>query len=408
MQNNGISPNATTFVCALKACCRIKVLSRGQEIHSDIEKMALQVEFPMVGNALVDMYIKCGSLEMAQYMFNHLSHRDIVTWNSMITGFAEQGRGEEGLKCFEQMKPRGILPDPITLASSLKACTTITALHEGSVIHAEVERLGLLEKDLYLGSALIDMYAKTGLLSRAQEVFDKLPLRGIVAWTALIAGYAVVGSFEKTLICLDQMQFEGFIPNNITLIWCLKACQSPGAGNKGIEIHAEIERRGMLDHDLVGNTLVDMYAKCGLVDKACQTFDKLPLKDVVSWTALMVGFVQIGESGNAFRFFDQMVMQGIRPNAVTFSVVLSACIRIGIFSKCRTYFEAMRDDFGIISGLEHTNCVAYLLSHAGQVENALAMINLFPNLVAWQSVLGACRRLGNTDFGKEAFRHLIH
>ncbi|KAI5056941.1 hypothetical protein GOP47_0028759 [Adiantum capillus-veneris] len=407
MQIDGVFPSSTTFICILKACGNLKATSRGQEIHADIEKRALRNDNQMIGNALVDMYSKCGTLEVARYVFDQLPSRDICTWNSLIAGLAEHGHAEEGLKCFQQMRLRGISPDLVTLSCSLKVCSIIGAIREGVDIHAEIERLGLLEKDLFVGSTLVDMYAKAGLLSRAQQVFDRLSIRGVVTWTALIAGYAEKGLTEEALTCLDRMRSGGYLPNAITLVWCLKACQNAGATGKGEELHAEIERRGMLEQELMGNSLVDMYAKCGLLAKACQTFDKLPCRDVVSWTALMAGFVQFGESKDVFRFFDKMVVDRVRPNSVTFTVVLSACARIGLFSTCQSYFEAMLDDYGIPSAIEHCNCVVNVLSRAGQVEQALAMLKLFPSLLAWQSVLGACNQLGSVDFGREAYEHAV-
>lgn len=211
--------------------------------------------------------------------------------------------------------------------------------------------------------------------------------------------------------CYEQMQLQGFSPDAITLVCSLKACGSIGAKRKGWEIQAEIERRGLIERDLfVGSTLVDIYAKWGLLEKAQQMFDILPFRDVVSWNALMTGYAQFGRSENVFWFFDRMVGDGIKPDAVTFVVILSACRRTGLLSKSQTYFEAMSKDYGIAPTSEHHNCMVNVLSHAGHLDKAVSVIKKLPacpNLEVWHTFLSACRDWGSVEFGKQAFEDAV-
>ena len=153
-----------------------------------------------------------------------------------------------------------------------------------------------------------------------------------------------------------------------------------------------------------------MYAKCGSLTRAEQVFDKLPVRNVVSWTSLMTGYVQIGEYETVFRVFDKMLGEGVKPNLITFVVVLHACSQTGLVSKSHTYFEAMSKDFGIIPTLEHHAGLVDLLCRVGQLDKAVSIIKKMPfspNLVVWNTVLGACRYNGNVELGKHAFEHSL-
>jgi pentatricopeptide repeat protein len=252
------------------------------------------------------------------------------------------------------------------------------------------------------------MYARCGLFGIAHEVFEKLPMRDVISWNALIAGYAEQGRIDDALKCFDQMQLAGMPPNFVTFVCCLKACARIGAIDRGDEIHAMVERRGFLAKNPIGNTLIDMYAKCGVLGKAQQVFDKLPIRDVVSWTALMSGYARVGESDCVFHSLDEMLGEGVKPNPVTFLVVLNACSRKGLFGKCQTYFEAMSKEHGLAPTVEHLSCIVDLLGRAGHIHNALMMAKRMPfapNAVLWHSILGACRSSGNVSFGEHVFEH---
>jgi pentatricopeptide repeat protein len=251
------------------------------------------------------------------------------------------------------------------------------------------------------------MYAKCGSLEKARQVFDLLPIHDVVSWNLMISGYVEHEHGEEALRCLEQMQAKGVAPDAVTFICSLKACGNTGAMEKAGEIHGEIERQGLLGTNLViGNTLIDMYSKCGLLAKARGVFDLLPVRDVISWTALMAGYAQIGEYEKAFEMFEQMLQGGMSPNPVTFVVLLCACGRRGLFSKSQSYFEAMTEEHGIFPSLQHHSCMVDVFGRAGDLDAALTMIQrspFSPNLVMWQSVLNACKKWGNVRCGQHAF-----
>jgi pentatricopeptide repeat protein len=310
------------------------------------------------------------------------------------------------------MQIEGVPCDRFTFVSLLNACSRIGTAEKGQEIHAEIERQELLENDLVMGNALVDMYSQCGLLSTALQVFENLSVQNVVSWTVLIAGYAEHERSDEALRFFERMQRQGVSPNSETFICALKACANIGSIRKGEEVHGEIERRGLLEGNVVlGNCLVDMYSKCGLLAKARVVFNQLPSRDVISWTSLMSGYSQLGESEHIFQLFESMLAEGIQPNEVTFVVVLSSCSKVGIFSKSHTYFESMSKDYGISATIEHYTCVVDLFTRAGRFDKTIGMVRKLPlvsDLYLWRTILGACRNWGALDFGQLAFGHALH
>ena len=189
MQDEGISPTAVTYVCILKVCGFLRSLKTGEGIDLEIRKRKLLQKDVMLGNTLVDMYAKCGALEKAQHVFEQLPYHTVVSWTALISGYVENGLGDEALKCFQKMKDEGIAPNAVTYTCILKACGIVNARDVGEGIDVEVRKKGLLKKDILLGTAVVDMYVKCGAPKKAQGVFNELPIRDDLSWNALISGY---------------------------------------------------------------------------------------------------------------------------------------------------------------------------------------------------------------------------
>ena len=246
----------------------------------------------------------------------------------------------------------------------------------------------------------VDMYAKCGVLSKAQQVLKELHLRNVVSWNALITGYADHGQGHEALNAFDQMQSEGFCPDDVTYMCILKGCGSIGAIDKGKQIHNEIVGRGLLETDIekdivLGTALVDMYAKCGILERAQKVFDKLLIRNVVSWTSLLAGYAQLGETERALDLFNDMVSEGTVPDVVTFLVLLSSCSHAGRVEEGQMLFDDMENVYCLKPTLEHYACMVDLFSRAGHFEKAMVAIEKVPPsdcLQLWLNLLGACRK----------------
>ncbi|KAH7286298.1 hypothetical protein KP509_33G068000 [Ceratopteris richardii] len=411
MESEGILPDAVTYVWALKGCSSICAKNKCVELHSEIERRGLSKGNAHLNCVLIDVYISCSLITNAEEALAVLPARNVASWNAVISGYTENGFFEKVLECLDQMRLEGVSPDAVTYLCCLKACGQLENLNKAEAIHAEIDRIGLLEKDLIVASTLVDMYAKIGLLSKAQEVFDRLPDRDIVTWNTLILAYAEAGQGEDALVLFEQMQTEGLNADIASLISIMKACGNIGAMDVGQMLHGEVERKGLLEWEIVvGNALVDMYAKWGWLTSAQIVFDNLPQKDVISWNSLLAGYSHLGETESVSGVFEKMYQENIRPDAVTFLIVLNSCSRTCLWKSSQTYFTSMSRDHGIVPAYEHYSCLVDLLGRAGQLEiifRTLEKMPMSPDISLWHSVLDACMKSGNLKLGMQAFQHAL-
>ncbi|KAH7428661.1 hypothetical protein KP509_09G010600 [Ceratopteris richardii] len=411
MQLAGLSPDAVTFACVLNACSSVQDIDKGRKIHAEIIRQGLIGDDVVLGNALLDMYAKCGALSTAQYLLQWLPSRDVVSWNALISGYTLLGQGEQALRCFEQMQIEGFSPTSVTFTCILEACGSIGALEKGEEVFYEIAKQELFENNIVLGTATVDMFAKCGALSKAQQVFQNLPSRDVVSWNALIAGYAAQGQGNQALECFAKMQQEGISANEVTYSCILDACGSLGALDKGTEVHHEITRQNLLQTNIVLSTaVVDMYVKCGAFQSAEQVVEELPLQAVAPWNSLITGYARQGQSDQALKCFKLMIHRGINPDAVTFTGVLNACSHLGLTDEGLMHFMSMKKIYNVKPDIGHYTCMIDLFGRSGQLDKAMEVIKEMPpgeDLAVWSALLGACQKWGDVNVGKRAFEHSV-
>ncbi|KAJ7540625.1 hypothetical protein O6H91_10G023400 [Diphasiastrum complanatum] len=408
MKQEDVRPDNVTFVLLLKACARLAALEQGKQLHSDLIKGGFQSNV-IVGSSLVDMYAKCGCTQDARELFNNMSDRDVVSWNAMIAGYAQNGLGKEALALYEQMKQEGVQPDNVTFVLLLKACASLEVLEQGKRLHSDIIKRGF-QLDVIVGNTLVDMYAKCGCTEDARELFNNMTERDVVSWNAMIAGYAQNGLGKEALALYEQMKQEGVQPDNVTCVLLLKACACLAALEQGKQIHADIIKRGFQSDVIVGSTLVDMYAKCGCTEDARELFNNMSERNVVSWTAMIAGYAQNGLGKEALALFEQMQREGTKPNEVTYICVLSACAQSRLVDEGRYVFYSMCKNHGVTPTMEHYACMVDLLGRAGCLVDAELFINkmpIQPGSVVWMSLLGAARNHGNVEIGRRAFDRVM-
>ncbi|XP_057845150.2 pentatricopeptide repeat-containing protein At3g12770-like [Cryptomeria japonica] len=400
MQLTGVKPNSTTFASVLPACAKMGALKQGMNIHQSIIEGGF-VSNIIVGNALVDMYAKCENIDKACELFLRMPQRDDISWNAMITGYAQNGFVKEALETFKQMQLAGVKPDSTTFASILSACAKMGALEQGMDIHQSIKEGGFLS-DVIVATALVDMYAKCRSIDKALELFERMPQRNVVSWNAMIAGYTQNGFVEKALETFKQMPLSGVKPNSTSFASILPACAKMGALSQGMGIHHSIMEGGFLSDVTVGNALVDMYAKCGSIDKARVLFDRVPQRNVVSWNAMITGYAQNGFCKDALNIFELMKHSGTYPDIVSFACILWACSHAGLVDEGCTYFNHMSNSYCITPTADHYICMVDLLARAGYLEDTLNFIikmPLKPVVLVWMCFLGACRSHMNIGLG---------
>ncbi|KAH7294551.1 hypothetical protein KP509_27G006800 [Ceratopteris richardii] len=389
MEGQGFAPNLITFTFSFKACACIRALEQGSELHSNMLERGLPLDHIVI-TALVDMYAKCGALVKAQEAFDACFTHDVATWNALIVGYVQNECCEEALLCFEKKQTGGISPNAITLACVLRACSLVKAVEKGKEIHAEVVQNGLLKADPFIGSAVVDMYAKCGALSKAKEVLKVLPERDVVVWNSLIVGYVLHDYNEEALFCFDQMQAEGVSPNIVTYACSLNACGNIGALEKGSEIHVDASRKALLELALsIGSALVDMYAKCGALVKAQEAFDACFTHDVDTWNALIAGYVQNECCEEALLCFEKKQTGGISPNAITLACVLRACSLVKAVEKGKEIHTEVVQNGLLKADPFIRSAVVDMYAKCGALSKAKEVLKVLPerDVVVWNSLI---------------------
>eukprot|EP01018_Ginkgo_biloba_P007201 Gb_03579 [translate_table: standard] len=440
-EERGIQPDSSTYAGMLQGCIDRKTVVGGKLVHAHMIKTGFEID-PFLGNTLVNMYAKCGTVGIARQVFEKMPELNAVSWNAMIAGYAQNEHGEEAWKLYCQMQRAGMELNQFTFASVLKACASIVALEEGKQVHVHIIKTGF-HLDVFVGSALVDMYAKCRSLDDACHVFDKMPERNVVSWNAMIAGNAQNGNNEDALKLFCQMQQAGMIPSQFTFASVLSACASHEALEQGEGVHVVIIKVGLDLDVVVGSALVDMYAKCGIIEDARTVFDGMPKRNVVSWTAMIAGYAQHEFIKDALQLFEQMQQANTSLNQFTFTSVLSICagrefleigkqvhakivkagfqldISVGnalvnMYAKCESTKEACR----VFNKMLKHDVVSWSAMIAGYAQNMYSekAIELFcqmqhrgmkPEKSIFASILSAYARLADIEQGKHIHAHTI-
>lgn len=301
-------------------------------------------------------------------------------------------------------------PDPFNLPLVLRACVGLEDGKIGASVHGFCLKLGF-EKNVFVGSSLVYFYVGVLKVCDARKVFDEMGEKDAVLWTSMLGGYAQRGEPVLALGVFREMVGEGIEVDGVVMVSLLLVCSQLGWPRMGKSVHGWIVRRrfGLRLGLNSGNALVDMYAKCGEFSYAQRVFDRMPARDVISWSALIVGYGFNGRADFAFFLFERMIKEGVRPNSVTFLGVLSACCHNGIVEKAQVYFDMMKD-YEVVPGLKHYACMVDVLGRAGllvEAERFVEEMPMEPDAAVLGALLGGCHVHGNVDVGERVAKRLL-
>ncbi|KAK4358035.1 hypothetical protein RND71_023645 [Anisodus tanguticus] len=287
MARKGILPDSYTLASVLSASGDIGFSEFGCQIHSRIIRTGISTEF--VKNSLIDMYSKCGLVDYALMIFKDTQERSVVTWNSMMCGLTQNGLSREAIGLFDEIYSKLSEMDEVTFLAVIQACSTIGWLEKGKWVHHKLIIFGV-RQDMYVDTALTDMYAKCGDLSMARRVFDSMLERSIISWSAMIGGYGMHSQIDDAISLFHEMVNSGIKPNDIILTNILSACSHAGYLEEGkyffnLMIDLTIEPKP--EHFAC---LVDLLSRAGDIDKAYEVITWMPFPaDVSIWGALVNG-----------------------------------------------------------------------------------------------------------------------
>nr|UPT48594.1 pentatricopeptide repeat protein AaPPR412 [Agave angustifolia] len=443
MVGRGCEVDKFTYPSVLKACSMILDLDLGRVIHGIIEISGLQHDL-FIRNALVSMYANCGLMSVARKLFDVMSEKDIVTWNSLISGYSSKGMVEESfelleklqleeskmntvtlntiaatnsqmdkhleaLKLIAKMRNNDSSIDSASLVIGLNSCSRIGHLRLGKEIHGLTFRLHYNQFE-NVNNALITMYLRCKQIEFAYLLFRMRTYKSLITWNAMIAGLAVGTQEEEIFEIFHDMIRSRVQPNYVTLMTVVSICARTNNLRYGQELHCYITKHGFNDYQLLCNSLIDMYSKSGRISVARRVFDMMTDYDRVSYTSMIAGYGMQGEGMKALDLFDKMICCGIKPDGITMVVVLSACGHSGLITHGEMLFEKMFVIYGIFPQMEHYSCMVDLFVRAGFLRNAEEFINHMPfepSTAMLATLIRACQTLGNREIGERAAKRLL-
>ncbi|KAG1330768.1 putative Pentatricopeptide repeat-containing protein, chloroplastic [Cocos nucifera] len=272
LQTPSVMPDAFSYASALKACARSHAYRLTKTIHGLVIVNGNQSN-NYVANTALHAYALCSDVASARKLFNVVPSWDVVGWNAMLAGYVQNGLPVEGLKLMHRMWSKGVELTDVTVITALMACAQTKDLCFGGQIHGYVgKRTMQFEREINVGTALVDMYAKSGHSELARQVFDEMKRRDIGVWNALLGGYVYNGWFAEALQFFEELQASGLRPDEPTLVSALCACGHLGALDVGKTIHSYVEERFPHFDPILGTALMEMYSKCGWIEGSREVF----------------------------------------------------------------------------------------------------------------------------------------
>lgn len=444
MQREGVSSDARTMVNLVQVCrlfaeeeeekvnsddtrgVKLECLKLGKSVHVEARRRHVDSDV-FVGNSLICLYGKCGSVMDAQAVFGDMVQRDVVSWNAMLTACVEQHLAEEALVVYTEMVEQGVKPDAQTFLSLFAACAIVAdkeedvavqgmftkarALETGKCLHAEAWKMGY-DWDEFVGNKLVYMYGRCGSVADARTVFDRLSQRDVVAQTAMLAAYFKQGQGADGMQLYKQLRREEGLradDDEISLVCMLQGCGSSG----NLDVVREMHRALLATWNnpepspALASALITAYGRCSSMVDAQAVFDAIPRPNVVLWNSLIAAYARQGDCVKSVEWYERMLATGAKPDRVTFVSVLYACSHAGLVDKGVHYFESMSRDYGTAPEVEHYVSMVDLLGRAGyfdMVELVLSAMPMQPNLACWLCLLGACQKQGKVALAELAFR----
>ncbi|KAF8413118.1 hypothetical protein HHK36_001094 [Tetracentron sinense] len=395
-------PNSLTFPFVLKACSKLNAIEEGKQVHGQVFKYGLGGDL-FVQNSLITLYSCCGFVDSARQVFEKIPQPDRVSWNSMMTGMVNSGFIEEGHRMFNKMPDRNTvswncLIDGYVKSGSLEIARRFFDLMSG--------------KNSTTWNIVIGGYVGSCLLEDARAIFDRMPLqlKDLITFNIIIDGYAREGRYKEVLDVFQELQMVKIEPNRFTMVSVLSACSSLAALEQGEWIHAYIDKNRIRVDAILGTALIDMYSKCGKIERALSLFEHMEERDVRAWNSMISGLGVHGYGKQALALFLEMMESNILPDDITFLSILGACRHSGLVNEGRRFFHLMSEVYNVTPKVEHYGCMVDLLGRANLLNEAKELIETMEvksSIPMWGALLGACSRLGNIEIGEYAAINLF-
>ncbi|KAK7292306.1 hypothetical protein RIF29_08084 [Crotalaria pallida] len=436
MQRLGLPPTSHAISSALKSCARLQDNNNNKfdavSIHAQVYVFGFN-SCVYVQTALLGFYSKIGDMGTARKVFDEMAHKNVVSWNSMLSGYIKAGNLDEAQDFFDEIPWKDVISWNSMVSGYAKA---------GNMDHASSLFRQMPERNLVSWNTMISGYIDFGSIVSAREFFDAMPTRNSVSWMTMTAGYSKSGDVESARNLFDQMDEKDLLsynamiacyaqnsrpkealdlfddmlkpdiyvhPDKMTLASVISACSQLGDLEYWCWIESHMNDFGIVVDDHLATALIDLYAKCGSIDKAYELFHGLRKRDLVAYSAMIYGCGINGRASDAIKLFERMLGECIGPNLVTYTGLLTAYNHAGLVEEGYRCFNSMKDN-GVVPSLDHYGIMVDLLGRAGWLDEAYKLIinmPMQPNVEVWGALLLACRLHNNVELGEIAVQHCI-
>ncbi|EPS61154.1 hypothetical protein M569_13643, partial [Genlisea aurea] len=424
----GFSPNTYALSSVLRACARILCKAGGLMIHGQVKKLGFSGVI-FVQTSLLDFYSKIGEMEIAQRLFDGIRGKNVVTWNSMLSGYVKHGDLAMAQCVFDEMPQK----DVISWNSMVSGYARANDMQQAYELFRRMP-----ERNPASWNAMITGYVESGKIELARSFFDAMPQRNNVSYITMISAYSKNGDvesakdlYDQVVVGKDTLLYNSMIscyaqnnrakealqlfdemlkpnvnipPDKMTLASAVSACSQLGDSKSGAWIESYMAECGIRMDDHLATSLIDLYTKCSNVDKAHNLFTALEKKDVVSYTAMILGCGVNGRADESVRLFEEMLSVGIIPNTVTVTGMLTAYCHAGLVEegyRCLTSMEK----YGLAPSPDHYALVVDLLGRNGKLEEAHELIKGMktePHAGVWGALLLSCSLHNNVEVAEIA------
>ncbi|KAB1219650.1 hypothetical protein CJ030_MR3G011090 [Morella rubra] len=342
MQFRSVKSDRTTLAIILSSCAAMGLLEFGEEVHSASQRACFHTDL-YVASGLIGMYSKCGKTETAKHIFYNLPELDVVCWNSIIAGFSLNSLDMEAFNFFKQMRQNRIVPTEFSYATVLSCCAKLSSSFLGRQVHAQIAKDGCIS-DVFVGSALIDIYCKCGGVDEGRQFFDMMPNKNTVTWNEMIHGYAQSGCGYEAVCLYKDMISSGNKPDSITFVAVLTACSHSGLVDVGLEIFNSMQLEHGVEAELDHYTcIIDSLGRASRFHEAEVFIDRIPYKDdPVLWEVLLSSCRIHGNVSLARRAADELFR--LEPqNAAPYVLLANIYSTLGRWDDVKAVRELMSD-----------------------------------------------------------------
>ncbi|KAK3441436.1 hypothetical protein EUGRSUZ_B01821 [Eucalyptus grandis] len=402
-------PTPTQLNDLLNTASQTRNIRHVTQIHAQITTNGC-ISIPSLLNRLLSLYAKCGHVDQSVALFSQASDgsKNVVTWTSLITQQSHANKPFKALALFNQMRRTGIYPNHFTFSAVLPACAETMVLSHGEQIHCLVIKHGF-GCDIFVGSALVDMYAKCSRMDAAQKMFDEMPERNLVTWNSMVVGLLQNKFFDRAvLVFREVLKRDAVAPDEVTFSSALSACGNNGGSEFGRQVHGLVVKRNLMISSYVKNSLLDMYCKCGSLDDALRQFRTSGVRDVVTWNVMMMGFVHNDKFEEACHYLSFMRSEDVIPDEVSFSTALHATASISALSQGTSIHNQI-----LKSGFVSSTCIgsALIMMYAkcGSLADATRAFEEIKGrtVVCWSAMITAFQQHGCADQAIKMFEDML-